>query len=235
MTRTFKSSGFLPTYDVVGIPTMSYLPDVAYDVVGQDLRCRMSTTSYVMTYDIDIRHRMCPTYDVVTYDVHTISSKRTMSYVQTTMSYGFHRMRYRRSWTEHRMLNQLYRMRHRIRCLRCFRSGDPYPYCCILRSHSDCFLHCSVLIAVHSPQIKPAPLRPSRRLGGSSRLSSCRTGTGRLSSCQCHRLSSCCRLCSSSTAGCLIILVVCTFRHCIALIDRSSALDSNNIADCRFP
>ena len=71
-------------------------------------------------------------------------------------------------------------------------------------------MHCSVLIAVHSPQIKPAPLRPSRRLGGSSRLSSCRTGTGRLSSCQCHRLSSCCRLCSSSTAGCLTILVVCT-------------------------
>ena len=147
---------------------MSYLPDVAYDVVGQDLRCRMCTTSYVMTYDIDIRHRMCPTYDIVTYDVHTISSKPTMSYVQTTMSYGFHRMRYRRSWTEHRMLNQLYRMRHRIRCLRCFRSGDPYPYCCILRLHSDCFLHCSVLIAVHSPQIKPAPLRPSRRLGSSS-------------------------------------------------------------------
>ena len=107
------SSGFLPTYDVVGIPTMSYLPDVAYDVVGQDLRCRMCTTSYVMTYDIDIRHRMCPTYDVVTYDVHTISSKRTMSYVQTTMSYGFHRMRNRR-------LNQLHRMRHRIRCLHCF-------------------------------------------------------------------------------------------------------------------
>mmetsp|Transcript_30657 Transcript_30657/g.64143 ORF Transcript_30657/g.64143 Transcript_30657/m.64143 type:complete len:201 (-) Transcript_30657:153-755(-) len=101
--RRRRSSGFLPTYDVVGIPTMSYLPDVAYDVVGQDLRCRMSTTSYVMTYDIDIRHRMCPTYDVVTYDVHTISSKRTMSYVQTTMSYGFHRMRYRRFWTAHRM------------------------------------------------------------------------------------------------------------------------------------
>jgi hypothetical protein len=38
------TSGFLPTYDVVGIPTMSYLPDVAYDVVGQDLRCRMCTT-----------------------------------------------------------------------------------------------------------------------------------------------------------------------------------------------
>jgi hypothetical protein len=58
---------------------MSYLPDVAYDVVGQDLRCRMCTTSYDMTYDIDIRHRTCPTYDVVTYDVtvHTISSKRT--------------------------------------------------------------------------------------------------------------------------------------------------------------
>ena len=92
---------------------MSYLPDVAYDIVGQDLRCRMSTTSYVMTYDIDIRHRMCPTYDVVTNDVHTISSKRTMSYVQTTMSYGFHRMRNRR-------LNQLHRMRHRIRCLHCF-------------------------------------------------------------------------------------------------------------------
>jgi hypothetical protein len=56
-------SGFLPTYDIVGIPTMSYLPDVAYDVVGQDLRCRMCTTSYVMTrtYDIDIRHRTCPT------------------------------------------------------------------------------------------------------------------------------------------------------------------------------
>jgi hypothetical protein len=48
-----------------------------------------------MTYDINIRHRMCPTYNVVTYDVHTISSKRTMSYVQTTMSYGFHR----RFWT----------------------------------------------------------------------------------------------------------------------------------------
>jgi hypothetical protein len=31
------TSGFLPTYDVVGIPTMSYLPDVAYDVVGLDL------------------------------------------------------------------------------------------------------------------------------------------------------------------------------------------------------
>ena len=110
---SLATSGFLPTYDVVGIPTMSYLPDVAYDIVGQDLRCRMCTTSYVMTYDIDIRHRMCPTYDVVTYDVHTISSKRTMSYVQTTMSYGFHRMRNRR-------LNQLHRMRHRIRCLHCF-------------------------------------------------------------------------------------------------------------------
>ena len=42
---TTSSSGFLPTYDVVGIPTMSYLPDVAYDVVGQDLRCRRCTTS----------------------------------------------------------------------------------------------------------------------------------------------------------------------------------------------
>ena len=165
---------------------MSYV----YDIVRHDLRHR-HTTSYV-PHD-------GPTYDVVTYDVHTISSKRTMSYVQTTLSYGFHRMRYRRSWTEHRMLNQLYRMRHRIRCLRCFRSGDPYLYCCILRSHSDCFLHCSVLIAVHSPQIKPAPLRPSRRLGGSSRLSSC--STGRLSSCQCHRLSSCCRLCSAAAVA----------------------------------
>jgi hypothetical protein len=99
------SSGFLPTYDVVGIPTMSYLPDVAYDVVGQDLRCRMCTTSYVMTYNtvIDIRYRTYPTYDVVTYDVHTISSKCTMSYVQTTMSYGFHRIRYRKFWTAHRM------------------------------------------------------------------------------------------------------------------------------------
>jgi hypothetical protein len=77
-----RPSGFLPTYNVVGIPTMSYLPDVAYDVVGQDLRCRMCTTSYVMTYDVDIRHRMCSTYDVVTYDVHTISSKPTMSHVQ---------------------------------------------------------------------------------------------------------------------------------------------------------
>jgi hypothetical protein len=96
-------SGFLPTYDVVGIRTMSYLPDVAYDVVGQDLRCPMCTTSYVMTYDINIRHRMYPTYDVVTYDVHTISSKPTMSYVTTTMSYGIHRMRNCR-------LNQLHRM-----------------------------------------------------------------------------------------------------------------------------
>jgi hypothetical protein len=86
------ASGFLPTYDVVGVPTMSYLPDVAYDIVGQDLRCRRCTTSYVMTYDIDIRHRTCSTYDVVTYDVHTISSKRTMSYVQTAMSLGFHRL-----------------------------------------------------------------------------------------------------------------------------------------------
>ena len=113
--KKFKlpSSGSLPTYDVVGIRTTSYLPDIAYDIVGQDLRCRMCTTSYVMTYDIDRRHRTCPTYDVETYDVHTISSKRTMSYVTTTISYGIHRMRNRR-------LNQLHRMRHRIRCLQCF-------------------------------------------------------------------------------------------------------------------
>jgi hypothetical protein len=39
------ASEFLPTYDVVGGPTTSYLPDVAYDVVGQDLRCRTHTTS----------------------------------------------------------------------------------------------------------------------------------------------------------------------------------------------
>jgi hypothetical protein len=97
--RSLISSGFLPTYDVVGIRTTSYLPDIGYDIVGQDLRCRMCTTSYVMAYDIDIRHRTCPTYDVETYDVHTISSKRTMSYVHTTMSYGFHR----RFWTAHRM------------------------------------------------------------------------------------------------------------------------------------
>ena len=108
-----RASGSLPTYDVVGIRTTSYLPDIAYDIVGQDLRCRMCTTSYVMTYDIDRRHRTCPTYDVETYDVHTISSKRTMSYVTTTISYGIHRMRNRR-------LNQLHRMRHRIRCLQCF-------------------------------------------------------------------------------------------------------------------
>jgi hypothetical protein len=63
----------LPTYDVVGIRTTSYLPDIGYDIVGQDLRCRMCTTSYVMAYDIDIRHRTCPTYDVETYDMHTIS------------------------------------------------------------------------------------------------------------------------------------------------------------------
>ena len=113
VVKVRMSSGFLPTYDVVGIRTTSYLPDIGYDMVGQDLRCRMCTTSYVMTYDIDIRHRRCPTYDVETYDVHTISSKRTMSYVTTTMSYGIHRMRNRR-------LNQLHRMRHRIRCLHCF-------------------------------------------------------------------------------------------------------------------
>ncbi len=49
-----STSGFLPTYDVVGIPTMSYLPDVAYDV----------------TYDVVcVRHRRSrPTtsiYDIV--------------------------------------------------------------------------------------------------------------------------------------------------------------------------
>ncbi len=71
--RSLISSGFLPTYDVVGIRTTSYLPDIGYDIVGQDLRRRMCTTSYVMAYDIDIRHRMCPTYDVETYDMHTIS------------------------------------------------------------------------------------------------------------------------------------------------------------------
>ncbi len=102
-----------------------------------------------------MRHRRRPTYDVVTYDVHTISSKPTMSYVLTTMSYCIHRMRYRR-------LNQLHRMLHRIRRLHCFRSGDPNPYCCILHSPSDCFLYCSVFIAVHSTQIKPAPLLPCR-------------------------------------------------------------------------
>ena len=38
---------FLPTYDVIGGPTTSYLPDVAYDIVGQDL-----------LYDVvHIRHR----------------------------------------------------------------------------------------------------------------------------------------------------------------------------------
>ena len=134
---SYSASGFLPTYDVVGIPTMSYLPDVAYDVVGQDLRCRMCTTSYVMTYDIDIRHRMCPTYDVVTYDVHTISSKRTMSYVQTTMSYGFHRMRNRR-------LNQLHRMRHRIRCLHCFRSGILADLRCHRRTYNIVSTRCGL-------------------------------------------------------------------------------------------
>ena len=94
--------------------------------------------------------------------------------------------------------------------------GDPNPYCCILRSPSDCFLHCSVFIAVHSTQFKPAPLLPGRRLGGS------------------RRLSSRSRLSSSSAAGCLTILVVFTLRHCIVMIDRRSALDSNSIADCRF-
>ena len=172
-----------------------------------------------MAYDIDIRHRRCRTYDVVTYDVHTISSKPTMSHVLTTMSYGIHRMRYRR-------FDQLDCMRHRIRCLHCFRSGpgDPNPYCCILRSPSDCFLHCSVFIAVHSTQIKPAPLLPGRRLGCSLRLSSS------LSSRSSSR-----RLSSRSAAGCLTILVVFTLRHCIVMIDWRSALDSNSIADCRFP
>ena len=94
--------------------------------------------------------------------------------------------------------------------------GDPNPYCCILRSPSDCFLHCSVFIAVHSTQFKPAPLLPGRRLGGS------------------RRLSSRSRLSSSSAAGCLTILVVFTLRHCRVMIDRRSALDSNSIADCRF-
>jgi hypothetical protein len=37
-----------------------------------------------MTYDVGIRHRMGPTYDVVTYDVHTISSKPTISHVQSS-------------------------------------------------------------------------------------------------------------------------------------------------------
>ena len=139
-----------------------------------------------------------------------------MSYVQTTMSYGIHRMLYRR-------LNQLHRMLHRIRCLHCFRSGDPNLYCCILRSPSDCFLHCSVFIAVHSTQIKPAPLLPGRHLGGSRRLGSIR------------KLSSSRRLSSSNATGCLTILVVFTLRHCIVMIDRRSALDNNSVADCKFP
>jgi hypothetical protein len=84
-------------------------------------------------------------------------------------------------------------------------------------------LHCSVFIAVLSTHFKPGPLLPGRRLGGSRRLSSNR----RLSS---HR-----RLSSSSAAGCLTILVVFTLRHCIVMIDWRSALDSNSIADCRFP
>jgi hypothetical protein len=96
-TRTLREtswqtpSGFLSTYDVVGQtrplmsqvgPTTSYLPDVANDVVGQNLRCRTHTTSWVMAYNVDIRYRRSPTYDVVTYDVQTISSKPTMLYVQ---------------------------------------------------------------------------------------------------------------------------------------------------------
>jgi hypothetical protein len=94
--------------------------------------------------------------------------------------------------------------------------GNLNPYCCILRSPSDCFLHSSDFVAVHSTQFKPAPRLPGRRLGGSLRLSSRR------------------RLSSSSPAGCLTILVVFTLRHCIVMIDRRSAMDSNSIADSRF-
>jgi hypothetical protein len=58
-----------------------------------------------------------------TSDLRYHQNLRCRTSEQTTMSYGIHRMRYRRSWTEHRMLNELYdRMRHpsRIRCLHCF-------------------------------------------------------------------------------------------------------------------
>ncbi len=88
-------------------------------------------------------------------------------------------------------------------------------------------MRCSVFIAVHSTQIKPAPLLPCRHLGGSRRLSS----ISKLSS----SLSSSRRLSSSSAAGCLAILVVFTLLHCIVMIDLRSALDNNSIADCRFP
>ena len=40
---TLKTSGFLPTYDIVGGPTISYLSDVAYDIARP-------TMSYI--YDI---------------------------------------------------------------------------------------------------------------------------------------------------------------------------------------
>jgi hypothetical protein len=175
------------------------------------MRCRYtSTTSYVPYLR----------YDVVTYDVHTISSKPTMSHVQTTMSYGIHRMRNRRlkfveSITSYATSHTMFTL---FSLPPAGRPGDPNPYCCIVRSPYDCFLHCSVFIAVHSTQFKPAPLLPCRRLGGSRRLSSR------------HRLSS-----SSSATGCLTILVVFTLRHCIVMIDRRSALASNSIADCRFP
>jgi hypothetical protein len=68
MYQYILSSGFLLTYDVVGKPTTSsrYLPDVAYDVVGQDLR-RRHTTSYVPY--LRCRNLRCA-YDVIkTYDV----------------------------------------------------------------------------------------------------------------------------------------------------------------------
>jgi hypothetical protein len=124
------------------------------------------------------------------------------------------------SWTAHRRLNQLYRT---TVCNIAYDVHIAFAAGIRIRIAASAFyariqtvfaLQCFYCSAYYCKCIahKSSRHRFGRRRGGS------------------HRLTS-----SSSAAGCLIILVVFPFQHCIALIDWSSTLDSNNIADCRFP